>query len=42
MRQILLWWRNLNNETKKSLMTERNIKSITYSDIKDIYNQTSR
>lgn len=37
MRPILLWWRNLSKEEKQSLMTERNIKAITYSDIKEIY-----
>lgn len=37
MRKYLLWWRNLSKEEKESLMTERNIKAITYSDIKEIY-----
>lgn len=37
MRPILLWWRNLPQSEKQSLMTERNIKAITYSDIKGIY-----
>lgn len=37
MRKYLLWWRNLSKEEKQSLMTERNIKAITYSDIKTVY-----
>lgn len=37
MRQILLWWRNLPQSEKQSLMTERNIKAITFGQIKEIY-----
>lgn len=37
MRKYLLWWRNLSKEEKQSLMTERNIKAITFGQIKEIY-----
>lgn len=30
MRKYLIWWRNLSKEEKQSLMTERNIKAITF------------
>lgn len=37
MREVLIWWRDLSSEEKKSIMKERNIKSITYEQIKFIY-----
>jgi hypothetical protein len=37
MREILRYWRDLPKETKQSLMTERKIKAITFSDIIKIY-----
>jgi hypothetical protein len=37
MRKILRYWRDLPKETKQSLMTERIIKAITFSDIVKIY-----
>lgn len=37
MTEILRFWRDLPQSEKQSLMTERNIKSITYFDIKGIY-----
>lgn len=36
-REILLWWRDKPTEEKKSIMKKRNIKSITYEQIKFIY-----
>lgn len=37
MREILLWWKSKSKETKKSIMKEHNIKSITFEEIKSLY-----
>ncbi len=37
MKQILRYWRDLSRQEKQSLMTERNIKSITFDQIEEIY-----
>lgn len=37
MRKYLIWWRNLPKEEKQSIMTKRNIKAITFGQIKEIY-----
>lgn len=40
MTEILRWWRNKSREERKEIMKDRNIKSITYNQIKVIYNET--
>lgn len=40
MTEILRWWRNKSREERKEIMKDRNIKAITYREIKVIYNET--
>lgn len=37
MREYLIWWRDKQISEKQEIMKSKNIKSITYSDIKGIY-----
>lgn len=37
--KILRWWRDLPKENKTQIMTELNIKAISYEQIKTIYNE---
>lgn len=39
MRPELKYWRDLSKEEKSRLMLYRNIKTITYSQIQEIYNE---
>ena len=40
MRPELKYWRDLPKDEKSRLMLDRNIKTITYSQIQEIYNET--
>lgn len=37
MTEILRYWRDLSKEEKQSIMKSKNIKAITFEQIKDIY-----
>lgn len=39
MRNILIYWRNLSKQEKQSIMQSKNIKAITFEQIKVIYNE---
>lgn len=42
MRPILIYWRDLDNETKQKLKSKHNIKTVTYSHIKMMYEEDKK
>lgn len=40
MREYLFWWNKLPQSEKQEIMKSKNIKSITYSQIQTIYNES--
>lgn len=39
MRKYLYWWNKLDKQAKRKEMQDRNIKTITYFQIQEIYNE---
>lgn len=38
MKEQLKWWRDLTSEQKRQLMQEKNIKTMTFKKIEELYN----
>lgn len=41
-REVLLWWKSISSEEKKSIMKENNVERATFHFIKEKYLQTKQ